>query len=100
MRERLEQRFGLQVLTPPADARERLKHVVLEEMARGQFLPTAMNYAVGLVEDLVTRGAQAVVLGCTELPILLRGAALPCPALDTTRLHALAAADFSLEGAL
>jgi aspartate racemase len=95
---RLEQRFDLQVLTPAAHDRERLDRVIFEEMARGEFLPASASYAASLVGDLVGRGAEAVVLGCTELPILLRSVALPCPALDTVRLHAMAAAEFSVAG--
>src|SRR5262249_16788845 len=68
-----------------------------DEMARGEFLPAAAAHAARLVKDLAMRGAQAVVLGCTELPILLRDVATPCRTLDTARLHALAAADFSLQ---
>src|SRR5262245_15974437 len=100
LRERLEQRFGLAVLVPPAPDREALDRVIFEEMARGQFLPAARHAATRLAADLAGRGAQAVILGCTELPILLREVAMPCPTLDTARLHAVAAADFSLQGAL
>jgi len=95
--DRLRQRFGLEVLIPPADDRKNLERIIFEEMARGQFRAEAADYATHLVADLVGRGAEAVILGCTELPILLRDAALPCPALDTTRLHALAAVDFALK---
>jgi aspartate racemase len=90
-------RFGLEVLTPPAGDREKLERIIFEEMARGQFRAESADYVTRLVADLVRRGAEAAILGCTELPILLRESALPCPALDTTRLHALAAVDFALK---
>src|SRR5262249_31631372 len=98
LREPLRQRFGLEVLVPPPTDREALERIIFEQMARGCFLPVARDYVTRLVTELVERGAQAVILGCTELPILMRDVALPCPVLDTARLHALAAADFSLEG--
>lgn len=94
---RLRERFGLEVLVPPAEDREMLEHIILEEMARGEFTADRASYATRLVGDLARRGAEAVILGCTELPILLRGADLPCPAFDTARLHAIAAADFYLQ---
>src|SRR5262249_42888741 len=93
---RLRERFGLEVLVPPGEEREALERIILEEIARGQFTSDRARYATRLVDDLVRRGAEAVILGCTELPILLRGVQLPCPALDTARLHAVAAADFYL----
>jgi len=97
IREHLAQHFGLRILTPPQAARIRLESLIFDEMARGVFSRPAADFAVELIRDLVAEGAQAVILGCTELPILLREAALPCPALDTTRLHALAAVDFALK---
>ncbi|HJY78303.1 MAG TPA: amino acid racemase [Burkholderiales bacterium] len=97
IRERLGRRFGLEVLTPPQTARARLDSLIFEEMARGVFSRTALDFALELMRDLVAAGAEAVILGCTELPILLRDASLPCPALDTTRLHALSAVDFALK---
>src|SRR5262249_44171606 len=100
LRERLERGFGIEVLVPAASDREALENIIFEEMARGRFLPEAKRYAARLVAELAARGAQAVVLGCTELPILLRDAALACPTLDPARLHALAAADFSLQCAV
>ncbi|HKA44559.1 MAG TPA: amino acid racemase [Burkholderiales bacterium] len=98
VREPLERRYGLEVLVPPDPDREILEHIIFDEMARGEFLPAAAAHAARLVKDLAMRGAQAVVLGCTELPILLRDVATPCRTLDTARLHALAAAEFSLQG--
>jgi aspartate racemase len=98
LRAHLEERFGLDVLTPPADERHRLERAIFEEMAQGRFLPDTAAHVAGLAQALARRGAQAVVLGCTELPILLRDVALPCPSFDSVQLHARAAVEFSLDG--
>jgi aspartate racemase len=95
-RERLDERFGIETLVPAEAEVERLNDLIFDEMACGSFTDAARTYVRGLVADLAGRGAGAVVLGCTELPILLGDEPAVVPQLDTLALHAEAAALWSL----
>ena len=96
---RLACRWRLDVVVPHEDDRRRLDRLIMDEMARGIFSDEARAFALRLMDRLQSeQGAEAVVLGCTELPILLSGCQSGCPMFDTLRLHAEAAAVHSLSG--
>ena len=90
---------GLEVLTPPPADRELVHRVVYEELCRGRVLDASRADYRRVMADLVTRGAQAVILGCTEISLLVGPQDATVPLFDTTRLHALSAAGRALEGA-
>jgi len=95
---RLKDRFGLEVITPPADARATVHRVIYEELCAGVIKPESLAAYQAIVADLAARGADAVVLGCTEISLLIRQEHTEVPLLDTTALHAEAAVDFALAG--
>ena len=90
---------GLEVLTPPPADRELVHRVVYEELCRGRVLDASRADYRRVMADLVARGAQAVILGCTEISLLVGPQDASVPLFDTTRLHALSAAGRALEGA-
>jgi aspartate racemase len=92
---RLKQR-GIDVLIPEGEDFTRIDRIVYDEMARGQFLDSSRHEARAVIAKLVAKGAQGVVLGCTEFPILLKADDASVPLFDTTTLHALAAVDMAL----
>ena len=95
---RLEERHGLAVLTPPADDRELVHRVIYEELVLGRTLePSRVAYR-RVIEDLVARGAEGVILGCTEISLLVGPADARVPLFDTTELHAAAAGAWAVEG--
>ena len=94
--QRLAQKHGLDVLTPEASVRAELDHQIHAEMAQGVFSQEARETVQRACEEFVARGAQGVVLACTELPILMRNVSLTFPAFDTTRLHAVSIVDAAL----
>jgi aspartate racemase len=95
-RERLEARFGLRVLVPEAPERAQVHRIIYEELCAGRVLdPSREVYRVAM-RGLAARGAQAIVLGCTEIMMLVGASDSPVPVLDTTALHARAAVDFAL----
>ena len=96
MRERLEQQFGLQVLVPDEAERAQLHRIIYEELCVGQISDASRKIYQQAIESLAARGAQAVVLGCTEIGLLIKPADSALPVLDTTALHASAAVDFAL----
>lgn len=91
-------RHGIRCITPDEAQREAVHRIIFGELFLGQVRPESRARLAGIVDDLVQRGAEGMVLGCTELPMILRPEDSPVPLFDTTRLHALAAVDFSLQG--
>jgi aspartate racemase len=85
---RLEQVHGLTVCVPPARERARVHAVIYDELCRGIVSEEARDEFRAIIRALVDDGAQAVLLGCTELELLVRDADSPVPLFDTTRLHA------------
>jgi aspartate racemase len=96
-RGRLERRHGLAVLTPPADQRELVHRVIYDELCLGQARDDSRSAFQQVVKDLVASGAQGVILGCTEIGLLLRPEDAPIALFDTAAIHAEAAALFALE---
>jgi aspartate racemase len=97
-RTRLEKAHGLKVLVPEAPEREVVHQVIYDELGRGIVREESRRAYVEIIEGLVKRGAQGVVLGCTEIPLLIKEKDSPVPVFDTTALHAAAAVDFALAG--
>ncbi|GAE50012.1 hypothetical protein XPR_1493 [Xanthomonas arboricola pv. pruni MAFF 301420] len=94
-RERLAAR-GLQVLVPPADARAQLHRVIYDELCQGIIRPESRGYFRQVMADLGQHGAQAIILGCTEISLLVDISDAQLPLFDTTALHAEAAAHASV----
>lgn len=93
---RLEQRFGLRVLIPPPDARATVHRVIYDELCLGITRAESRAAYRAILHALVDAGAQGVILGCTEIGLLVGPEDSPIPLFDTTLLHAQAALDFAL----
>jgi aspartate racemase len=94
-RKRLEA-MGLSVLVPDDAGRDFVDRAIYEELVRDEFRPETKAGFLEVIECLRARGAQGVVLGCTEIPLLLQQADCQLPLFDTLRIHVSAAADFAL----
>jgi len=95
-RGRLEDIFGLQVLVPNADDRTVVNRVIYEELVVGQVQETSRAQYRRVIQALVEAGAQGIILGCTEIGLLVKQQDSPVPLFDTTQIHAQAALDFAL----
>ncbi|MES2889925.1 MAG: aspartate/glutamate racemase family protein [Pseudomonadota bacterium] len=95
-RERLEARHGLEVLVPEEADRQAVHHVIYEELCLGVVTAAARLTYQRVMADLVDRGAQAIILGCTEISLLVGAQDAGVPLFDTTALHARAAAEQAL----
>ncbi len=93
---RLQQRYGLDVLVPETDERRVVHEVIYHELVAGQVLPASRAAYRKIIAGLVARGAQAIILGCTEIMLLVKDEDSTVPLFDTTTLHATAAVDFAL----
>ncbi len=87
---------GIEVLVPEVEDREFIHDTIHSELIHMQFRPETRQRYVRIIESLVARGAQGVILGCTEIPLLITQKDSPVTVYDTTALHASAAVDFSL----
>ena len=95
-RERLEQLHGIEVLIPPAAQRQEVHRVIYEELCLGQVRPVSREVYCAVIDELVACGAEAIILGCTEIALLVSQQDTSVPLFDTTRLHAQAAVDWAL----
>src|SRR6266540_3952442 len=91
---------GIEVLTPPAEDRGLVHRVIYDELCQGVIRGGSRQAYRRIIRDLVARGAQAVVLGCTEISMLVGPADAEVPLPDTTALHAAAIVDFALQHSL
>lgn len=88
--EKLKDR-GLEFLRPNAAEREEINRIIFDELVYGVFRPEAVAYFQKVIERLKAEGCDAVILGCTEIPLIMSDANSPLPTLDSTRLLARAA---------
>lgn len=95
-KERLTSRFGLKVLIPPAEQRQEVHDVIYQELCLGQVLPASRIRYRAIIKELAARGAQGIILGCTEIGMLVHAGDSPVPLFDTTQIHAEAAVDWAL----
>ena len=95
-RGRLEQGHGLQVLIPNAADRTRGHEIIYDELCLGQLREASRQAYREIIGRLVADGAQGIILGCTEIALLVAREDSPVPVFDTTVLHARSAVDFAL----
>lgn len=90
---------GLSVIVPDATNRDDVHRIIYEELCQGKFTETARQRYVEIIEQLAEQGAQGVILGCTEIGLLIKQSDSPIPVFDTTAIHAKAAVEFLLTDA-
>src|SRR4051812_21944875 len=93
---RLQGLFGLEVLVPPANDRRIVHEIIYRELVAGEVRPESRIAYREVIQRLVGRGAEAIILGCTEIMPLVSHTDSPVPLFDTTTLHAIAAVDRAL----
>jgi len=89
---------GLECVLPTAAEREEVHRIIMEELVRGVFRPQAIASLQAVIERMGSQGCDAVVLGCTELPLIMNDSSSPLPTLDSTRLLARAALQRAVRG--
>jgi aspartate racemase len=97
-RERLHEHHGLQVIVPNAQDREIVHRVIYEELCLGVVKPESLDEYRRILRGLADQGAQAIILGCTEISLLVNQQDSALPLFDTTAIHARAAAEEALAG--
>ena len=89
---------GIEHRVPGPEQRQRINRIIFDELVDGQFLPRSRAYFVEIIRRMKDEGCDAVVLGCTEIPLLVTEESSPLPILDSTRLLACAAVRKAVEG--
>jgi aspartate racemase len=82
---------SLECVKPPAEEREAMNRFIMDELVYGKFTPQAVRYFQSVIDGLKAQGCDAVILGCTEIPLIIDETNSPLPPLDSTRLLARAA---------
>ncbi|MBN2190954.1 MAG: aspartate/glutamate racemase family protein, partial [Candidatus Aureabacteria bacterium] len=95
----LENKYGLKVVTPNEAERDYINAVIFDELCAGKFYDESRKEYVRIINRLVNEeGAEGVILGCTEIPLLVKQEDVTVPVFDTTKIHSEAAVTYALEG--
>ncbi len=97
---RLSSKFGFDVLVPDAGDRQTVHRIIYDELVKGIVRPDSRDAYRRIIARLVEAGAEAVILGCTEIMLLVKPEDSPVPVFDTTTIHAEAAVDAALGGGM
>lgn len=95
-RGRLEEKYGLDVVIPNEADRQIVHNMIYQELCIGEIKSSSREQLKMIIKRLSDNGAQGIILGCTELPLLIRPEDCPVPLFDTTAIHAEAAVDYAL----
>jgi len=95
-RERLERKSGIKVLVPGKSDRAIVDQIIFDELCQERIEASSRHTLIEIIQRLKRQGAEGIILGCTELPLLVQPGDIPVPLFDTTRLHAEAAVNLAL----
>ena len=94
--DRLRDRFAIEVLAPGEEDTDAVHRIIYSELCEGRIKASSRRVCGGIISRLIDKGAEGIVLGCTELPLLIHAGDTHAPIFDTTRLHAEAAVNLAL----
>jgi len=95
-RERLRKRFDVEVLVPAEHDMTTIHRIIYDELCEGRIKASSRRACVKIINGLIQQGAEGIVLGCTELPLLIRPGDVDVPLIDTAQIHAQAAVNLAL----
>lgn len=93
---RLSNKFGLDVIIPKEDEREIVHDIIYKELCLGEIKKLSKIKFKKIIENLVSKGAEGIILGCTEIPLLIKQEDCSVPLFNTTEIHARSAVEISL----
>lgn len=94
---KLKNEYGITPIVPKEEQMTEIMRVIEEELTFNILKDSSREYFVNIIKELQAQGAQGAILGCTEIPMLIKQKDSPVPVFDTTAIHAIAAVDFALE---
>ena len=97
--QRALEQHGISTIIPNETDRQYIHDAIYNEMGKNIFLPATKQQFLAIIDKLIKEGAEGVILGCTEIPLLLKQSDCSIPVFDTTLIHTNAAIDYALEEA-
>jgi len=94
---RLSEKYDLDVIIPDAQGCEIVHRVIYDELVLGRIYQSSKEKYIGIIEQMVAQGAEGVILGCTEIGLLVHQEDSQVPLFDTTRIHAETAVDYAMK---
>jgi aspartate racemase len=94
---RLIGRYGLEVVLPDEKGRQIVHDIIYKELCLGVIKPSSKDQFCEIIQNLVRDGAEGIILGCTEIPLLIKQEDVKVPLFDTTRIHAESAVEYALK---
>ena len=92
-----ENSYNIDMITPPEDERIRINDIIYNELVFGKIEQSSKEQYLEIIRKLIEQGAEGIILGCTEIPLLIKQEDLTVPIFDTTMIHAMASVDFMLK---
>ncbi len=92
-KDRLKSNFEIDAITPAASERNLIQNVIFNELALGKIQESSKKEFISIINSLIQKGAEGIILGCTEIPLLIKQEDVDIPIFDTTFLHATAAVE-------
>lgn len=93
----LNEKYNIDVIIPDKEEMEVIHKIIYEELCKGKINEDSKNKYIKIIENLAIKGAQGVILGCTEIPLLIKQEDVNIPLFDTTTIHAISAVEFALK---
>ncbi|MDD3273248.1 MAG: aspartate/glutamate racemase family protein [Bacteroidales bacterium] len=93
----LEDNYGIDVIVPESSDREKIHNIIFQELVKGDIKDDSRETFKDIISKLRERGAEGVILGCTEIPLLISQEDVDIPVFDTTKIHAYKAVEFALQ---
>lgn len=94
---RLNEKHGIEVVIPNEEDRQVIHDVIYNELCKGEINDISRQKFIEIINHLIEDGAEGIILGCTEIPLLVREEDVEVPIFNTTRIHAEAAVDYALQ---
>jgi aspartate racemase len=96
-KKRLKEKYNIEVIIPADNERKVIHDVIYDELCRGIIRQSSKERFKKIIKNLITNGAEGVILGCTEIPLLIKEEDVEVPLFDTTTIHAKSAVEFALK---
>lgn len=92
----LAEKFAIETIIPSEDSRQKIHDIIYQELVKGIFREESLHVCLEAIDELTEQGAQGIILGCTELPLIIKPEHVSVPTFDTTSIHANKALDHAL----
>lgn len=95
-KKRFEEKYLIEILVPAEEERESVHNIIFQELCLGILNPISKQIYLNIIQNLIEKGAEGIILGCTEIGLLIQNEDCNVPLFDTAKLHAISAVEFAL----